>query len=63
MKLKLRKDKLEFFFLFIYFTIKKLKITKYKKNELKLSQLLNLQNIRKMNIKLSHLLNFREFER
>ncbi len=61
MKLKLRKDKLEFFIFLYNFTIKKLKITKYM--NIKLSQLLNLQNIRKMNIKLSHLLNFREFER
>jgi hypothetical protein len=61
MKLKQRKDKLEFFFFLFNFTIKKLQITKYM--NIKLSQLLNLQNIRKMNIKLSHLLNFREFER
>lgn len=61
MKLKLRKDKLEFFYFLFNFTIKKLQITKYM--NIKLSQLLNLQNIRKMNIKLSHLLNFREFER
>ena len=58
MKLKLRKDKLEFFFILFNFTIKKLQITKYKENEYKIKSIIKFTKYKENEYKIKSFIKF-----
>jgi len=58
MKLKLRKDKLEFFFLFIYFTFYNQKASNYKIYEYKIKSIIKFTKYKENEYKIKSFIKF-----